>query len=181
FNEEAVVRAVFECEVPVISAVGHEVDFSISDFAADARAATPTQAAVLATPDINEVRFYVEDLSLTMENLLRQKTDAYREKVLRLSQSHALLAVFDRIQAFKNKTDSLSQTLQFNMDKMISGYYERLNSVQHRLEMANPRAPLERGFVRVLQNDSWIRKKADFKEKENFEMEWKDGKVQLNF
>jgi len=61
FNEESVARAVFHCEVPLISAVGHEVDFSISDFVADARAATPTQAAIVAAPDINEIRYMVED------------------------------------------------------------------------------------------------------------------------
>ncbi|MEX0930013.1 MAG: exodeoxyribonuclease VII large subunit, partial [Balneolales bacterium] len=62
FNEEAVARAVFNSNVPVISAVGHETDFSISDFMADARAATPTQAASMAVPDIGELRFQVEDL-----------------------------------------------------------------------------------------------------------------------
>src|SRR5699024_2476729 len=63
FNEEAVARALFACKVPTISAVGHEVDFSISDFVADVRAATPTQAAILSTPDINEVRMRADDLA----------------------------------------------------------------------------------------------------------------------
>jgi len=179
FNEEAVARAIFKCKIPVISAVGHEVDFSISDFVADARAATPTQTAIIATPDINEVRFYVEDLGTAIENRMQQKTDAYREKVLRLSQSHALHTVYDRIQSFKKTTDSLTQTLQYKMDKIISGYREKLKASHYRLEMANPKAPLDRGFVRVLQDKSWIRKKADFQENENFEMEWKDGEIKI--
>ena len=179
FNEEAVARAIFECKIPVISAVGHEVDFSISDFVADARAATPTQAAIIATPDINEVRFYVEDLSTAMENRIRQKTDAYREKVLRLSQSHALHAVYEQIQSFKNRTDSLTQTLRYKMDKILSGYRERVSSSHYRLELMNPTAPLERGFVRILQDKSWIRKKDDFQVRKNFDVEWKDGVVKI--
>jgi len=179
FNEEAVARAIFECKIPVISAVGHEVDFSISDFVADARAATPTQAAIIATPDINEVRFYVEDLSTAMENRIRQKTDAYREKVLRLSQSHALHAVYEQIQSFKNRTDSLTQTLRYKMDKILSGYRERVSSSHYRLELMNPTAPLERGFVRILQDKSWIRKKDDFQVRKNFDVEWKDGVIKI--
>jgi len=179
FNEEAVARAIFECEITVISAVGHEVDFSISDFVADARAATPTQAAIIATPDSNEVRFYIEDLSTTMENRIRQKTDAYREKVLRLSQSHALHAVYEQIQSFKNRTDSLKKSLRYEMDKILIGYRERVNAGHYRLELMNPKAPLERGFVRISQDNSWIRKKSDFHEKENFEMEWDDGIIKI--
>jgi exodeoxyribonuclease VII large subunit len=179
FNEEAVARAIFECKIPVISAVGHEVDFSISDFVADARAATPTQAAIIATPDINEVRFYVEDLSTAMENRIRQKTDAYREKVLRLSQSHALHAVYEQIQSFKNRTDSLTQTLRYKMDKILSGYRERVSSSHYRLELMNPTAPLERGFVRILQDKSWIRKKDAFQVRKNFDVEWKDGVIKI--
>lgn len=179
FNEEAVARAIFDCKIPVISAVGHEVDFSISDFVADARAATPTQAAIIATPDSNEVRFYIEDLSTSMENRIRQKTDTYREKVLRLSQSHALHAVYEQIQSFKNRTDSLTQTLRYEMDKSLSSYRERVNASRYRLELMNPKAPLERGFVRVFQDSSWIREKADFHEKESFEMEWKDGVTKI--
>src|SRR6056297_1368851 len=133
FNEEKVARAIFDCPIPVISAVGHDVDFSISDFVADARAATPTQAAIIATPDSNEVRFYIEDLSTTMENRIRQKTDAYREKVLRLSQSHALHAVYEQVQSFKNRTDSIKKSLRYEMDKILIGYRERVNAGHYRL------------------------------------------------
>jgi exodeoxyribonuclease VII large subunit len=84
FNEESVARAVFKCPVPVVSAVGHEVDFSICDFVADARAATPTQAAVLATPDINEIRFLVEDLNSGLSVLLNDRVNRYRESLRRL-------------------------------------------------------------------------------------------------
>jgi len=181
FNEEAVARAVFNCKVPVISAVGHEVDFSISDFTADARAATPTQAAVLASPDINEVRFYIEDLMDSLEKSLREKTGSFREKVLRLSQSHALNAVYDRILSFENKTNGIRQTLRYEAERILARSRQRLSEAKHRLELSDPNKPLERGYTRVMQNESWIRSKSQFAAEENFELVWKDGKQQVTF
>ena len=180
FNEESVARAVFNCKIPVISAVGHEVDFSISDFVADARAATPTQAAVIASPDINEVRFFVEDLTGELDKILHNKTGSYREKVLRLSQSHALNAVYDRILSFENKTKGIRQTVQYEMEKILSRYREKLSESKHRLEMADPNTPLERGYTRIMQNNTWIRTKSQFAEKKDFEVVWKDGKKEFS-
>ncbi|MDZ7682378.1 MAG: exodeoxyribonuclease VII large subunit [Fodinibius sp.] len=97
FNEEAVARALFDCKIPTISAVGHEVDFSISDFVADARAATPTQAAILATPDVNEVRMYTDDLSARLHDVMEQRVTKQKERIQQLVQSHALRAVRQKV------------------------------------------------------------------------------------
>ena len=105
FNEEAVARAVFHCEIPIISAVGHEVDFSISDFVADSRAATPTQAAVMAVPDINEIAAnriasMKEQLEYKTTGLLRNRRDfllAFQHRLDKQNPNEPLEKGFARV------------------------------------------------------------------------------------
>ncbi len=177
FNEEAVARALFASKIPVISAVGHEVDFSISDFIADARAATPTQAVMIAAPDINDLRLQIDDYSGTIEHHLKRKIDRYREYVFRLAHSHALLKVQDRIRHYKNRVDSLSDRIKSRFERKIMEHRSHLQRLQHALETENPKAPLEKGFVRILQQGEWVRTKSAFADKEGFKIEWKDGIV----
>lgn len=201
FNEELVARSIFECPVPVISAVGHEVDFSISDFVADVRAATPTQAAVLATPDINEIRFLVDDLASELISEVTDKVQRYGETVRRLGDAHALLVVKDRIKNQKERIGSLQENLGYGFDRLASDQRElirdfnnrieqRINEVVsrnkekftgllHRLEKRDPNDPLEKGFVRVWQDNSWVRIIENFKQTEKFELEWKNSRVEI--
>lgn len=85
FNEELLARAIFECKTPIISGVGHEVDFTICDFVADYRAATPTAAAIKATPDLMELKQNVANVEYTLSTLMKQKINIYKENFNRLS------------------------------------------------------------------------------------------------
>lgn len=220
FNEEIVARAIYKCTIPVVSAVGHEVDFSISDFVADARAATPTQAAIITAPDINELRFQIEDDVKALENLIRQKLQTYRDYVYRLAHSHALLVVQEKLTIQKNRIETLShrmksrfqqmllereaelqhlknevrqwsplakvqnhsaiienlrERLRNRSDKIITDKTSRYKAALSSLKEINPKAPLERGFSRVLQEGQWIRTKAAFNPEKHIRLEWKDG------
>ncbi|MDX1641293.1 MAG: exodeoxyribonuclease VII large subunit [Balneolaceae bacterium] len=220
FNEEIVARALHKCSIPVVSAVGHEVDYSISDFVADARAATPTQAVIISTPDIHELRFQIEDDVKRLESLIAQKIQYYRDYVDRLAYSHALLVVQEKLTIQKNKIDTLSdkvrsrfrqlileresalqnlankvkqqspeyaiqnysglvdtfrERLQNRSEKMINEKKVRYNKVLSRLKEINPKAPLERGFSRILQDGNWIRSKSAFDSEKSYQIEWKDG------
>jgi len=224
FNEEAVARAIFNCSIPVVSAVGHEVDFSISDFVADARAATPTQAVTISTPDINELRFQVEDDLKKIESLIKQKFQYYRDYVDRLAHSHALLVVQEKLTIQRNKVENLSERLnslfrrimtenrtklqhlanlveQRNPGLIVQNYIGTVESLREKLQNRserilteksashqelfaklreiNPKAPLERGFSRILQNGIWIRSSSKFDLEKDLEIEWKDGTVHL--
>jgi exodeoxyribonuclease VII large subunit len=220
FNEEIVARAIFKCPIPVISAVGHEVDFSISDFVADARAATPTQAVVIAAPDINELRYQIEDYTYTISQAVRRKVDQYREYVTRLAHSHALLVVQEKLKFQQSRVATLQSraevriaqifTERRSLVQLLSGRVEKHNPVavlDHRKEAVariteklrnrfekivgskqvqlqeqlsllkemNPKAPLDRGFTRILQQGEWIRSREAFREDEPMQIEWKDG------
>lgn len=179
FNEEAVARALFACKVPVVSAVGHEVDFSISDFVADARAATPTQAAILATPDINEIRMLADDLSNRLTTVVEDRVANQKERVQNLLKSHALLAVKEKVANSHERVNNLIERISHRREMLFMHKKERLNNLLHRLEQQNPNAPLEKGFVRVEQDGDWIRKSVEFVEGEGFELIWKDGRRQF--
>lgn len=179
FNEEVVARAIFDCPIPVISAVGHEVDFSISDFVADARAATPTQAALIAAPDINELRYQLEDYTRGLSIILQQKIQRYREYVDRLARSHALLVVQERMKHQQNLADNLCEKLHNRFARIMMEKQSRIQQLSASLERLNPKAPLERGFTRVLQNGKWIRSKDAFSEEQPVIIEWKDGKLNV--
>lgn len=197
FNEEAVARAIYECRIPVISAVGHEVDFSISDFVADLRAATPTQAAVLAVPDLIEVRFAVDDLARRLNGALDLRLERYRETLLRFGEAWSLRSLQERvatraqrIQLLRNNLDqrleALAATqreqigiqrmkLEIRMEQILHPLRERLAEQRIRLEKNDPDAPLRLGYTRVWQDQKWIRNLAEFSPGEEHTLEWKDG------
>lgn len=179
FNEEAVARAVYQCEIPLISAVGHEVDFSISDFVADERAATPTQAAVIAVPDINEIRYLVEDHSRKLELHTSGAIELYKDKVANMARSHALLAVRQKMENARSRINSYTEKLSHRSDTVLHEQKMRLNNLHHLLEKKNPNEPLEKGFVRVWQEGKWIRKPDHLQKQESMELEWKDGKIKV--
>lgn len=180
FNEEAVARAVFACELPLISAVGHEVDFSISDFVADVRAATPTQAAVLATPDINEVRLQVDDLFRRIELNTKGAVQYYKDRVGSLAKSHALLAVRQKMNQARSTIQSHRNELSFRVQTLLNDKNTQLTGLIHRLEKQNSNDPLKKGFVRVWQDEKWVRSSDNFNKNQNFDLEWNEGRTKID-
>lgn len=179
FNEEAVARALFDCRVPTISAVGHEVDFSISDFVADARAATPTQAAILATPDINEVRLFTDDLSTRLHTVVEELIAHRKERVQQLVKSHALQAVQQKVNAMSDRIQGLRERLAHRQEVLFMKKQNKLSNLQHRLELLNPNAPLEQGFTRIWQDDDWVRSSEEYDSQKASTIEWKDGEFEI--
>jgi exodeoxyribonuclease VII large subunit len=180
FNEEAVARALFNCNVPTISAVGHEVDFSISDFVADARAATPTQAPVIATPDINEVRMFADDLTTRLHDIVEQRVTDQKERIQQLVQSHALQVVQQKVSSNHEKVNNLLDRLRHRREVHFMKKHEKLNELSHRLELKNPNTALEQGYSRIWQDDEWIRSVDAFNTDKEMTIEWEDGEETVN-
>lgn len=156
FNDEQVVRAVAASEAPVISGVGHETDFTLTDFAADLRAPTPTGAAVFAVPDIAEVQITLNGLKLmvnqTMENYLGLRRAKLLEKNNRLVNLSPSWLIKGRMQ----RLDNTSLKMDHLIDVFFSIKQQRLELVQEKLISFDPRHILKMGFALVEDQDGIV-------------------------
>lgn len=200
FNEEAVARAIAACPVPVVSAVGHETDFSISDFVADVRAATPTQAAMMVAPDQNEIRMRVDDLWSAASRTALNRVDRMADRVARLQERTGRRALVEGLSRRMERIDgllqrgsnrltarllrvgdripTLRQRAEHAMMRSMGLRQHRLDLLAGKLESLNPDRPLELGFTRVMQNGSWVRRAGQL-ESGAVEVVWSDGKRTL--
>lgn len=151
FNDEHVARAVAACPVPIISGVGHETDFTLTDFAADYRAPTPTAAAEIATPDRLELRS-------TIDGLIRQAQATLNDRLTRsrweLSVQEAALSRLSPMYAINNyrqRLDEVAMRLDTAMQSQLKDIRRQLAHLAHTLESLNPQAVLKRGYAIVIR------------------------------
>lgn len=138
FNEEAVARAIRACRVPVISGIGHEVDFTIADFAADLRAPTPTAAAELASPDIADWRRRIDQLGQARQRLQRQAQQQSALRLQRASQRLIALHPGRRLQDRAQRLDELESRLQRALRQHLDLRRARWSALQARLLATRP-------------------------------------------
>ena len=144
FNEEIVARAIHACPIPIVSAVGHEIDFSISDFTADLRAPTPSAAAELIVPDAGELSARLEALSKAL-NSQAERALHYWETVLDHTSRSALTREPLRVLAETEQAlDYLEMTLRSRAESQLKSYERELREVDHALQLCHPGSKLER-------------------------------------
>lgn len=172
FNEEIVAYAIYNSEIPIISAVGHEVDFTIADFVADLRAPTPSAAAELAVPSQTELKRKIEDIEYTIKNLL---VSALKNKKLKLN-SIKLISPQDIIENYFLRLDASTKEIINRMEKIISINKEKYVGVLSRLDALSPLKVLKRGFaVPVDEDENVIKSVSELDEKKNFVLRLFDG------
>ena len=177
FNDESLAYAVYECKTPIISAVGHETDFTICDFVADLRAPTPSAAAELAVPDVRDLKKQFENVQSRLVNTLSARTDYLRQRLLTLSQRPVLQSpqsyFDDRRMAVARDEERLYQLVGNRIERermKLFAQNEKLNSL-------NPLSVLGRGFsVAFGEDGKAIRSVDELPEGTEFELLLKDGK-----
>ena len=200
FNEEIVARAIFECTIPVISAVGHEIDFTIADYVADMRAPTPTGAAEMAVPNISDLINNINNLKIRLNESINKKINYQKLYLDAIKNSYAiknpLIMYENKKQKLDILIDNLNKTLlkkydnakhKFDLlknnyilnnpnllykDKMI-----KLDNLIDKLELINPLGVLKRGYSLIYIDNKVLKNIKDVKTNDNLVIKLHDGEI----
>ena len=200
FNEEIVARAIYECETPVISAVGHEIDFTISDFVADLRAATPTAAAEIAAPPYVEIKNGVNQLDSRANLAINKILDQNKNKLDNIISKRLFTSPGEIYAPKEMMLDGIINRLQHSSESLIMKNQNRLDLVKNsnvfknpqeiiknqkenyllqlsKLEILNPLNTLKRGYTLAKSDGKLISSAKQLKSGDNLEVEFEDGNV----
>ena len=156
FNEEIVVRAIHASKIPVISAVGHEVDVTLADLVADVRALTPSEAAELAVPSAQELLAQIAVLQRQLTKSLYNRVSSARLRLQRLSSRPVLAKPTSRLRLLSRRLDDLDESATRSLRRRQSRLREKLASLSARLETLSPLATLTRGYSVTTREDASI-------------------------
>lgn len=178
FNEEPVVRAIAACPVPLISAVGHETDFTLADFAADVRAATPSQAAELAVPDRSEVMRQVENLTGQLTRQVQRELALRRQRLEGLLNSRVMRDPQSMLAERRQRLDFLLAGLQRTAKAELQSKQHKLGLILNRLAAINPVAVMGRGYGIVTKQDKLVSSIQTVEIDDELQLTFTDGHVQ---
>lgn len=180
FNEEIVARAVFESEIPIISAVGHETDFTICDFVSDMRAPTPSAAAEIATPSLDDINYKLNNIKNRMNKSLINNIQVNEYK---------LNSTFDKINSYLEsyiirdkiiQLDKIYDKISFEIENNIYTKNEKLSNIGAILHNLSPLATIDRGYSIVQKDGEVINSVKELKFKDNIDIVLKDGNIECS-
>lgn len=175
FNEEIVARAIFASKIPIISAVGHEVDFSIADFVADLRAPTPSVAAELVVRHRNEIHDNLRILCYTMSDSLKNQADSVRERVVSLLASYSFNRPRDLIREMTQRVDEFDRNLGISFSHLSQVIHNRHQTLMHRLEALSPRGALRRGYAIIRKQGRVVASVRKLARNDKASIQFQDG------
>ena len=201
FNEEIVARAIYECSIPTISAVGHEIDFTISDFVADLRAPTPTRAAELAVPAISDVTNYLNQIKIRLNKAMQNKVEIQKQKLLEITSRYIFTNPISMYQTKEMVFDSLIDRLKYATTNLVTKkekkYLELKNSyifktpfqlidkkankylqIVYKLETRSPLETIKRGYTMTKKDNKVITSSKKIKKGDHLEINFSDGSVE---
>ncbi len=158
FNDERVARAIYGCETPVISAVGHEPDVTIADFVADARASTPSNAAEIAVPDQTELRRWLRDAGERMEQSQEARLETLRQRLETLRSSRVMTDQLSYVQDRRMELDHVQRRLGDLAGALVSRKRERFSALSAALDAMSPLKVLGRGYAMARGEDGTVLK-----------------------
>lgn len=200
FNEEIVARAIYECKIPTISAVGHEIDFTIADFVADLRAPTPTGAAEMAVPQLSDMKNYLNQVNIRLNNTINNKINNNKRKLNDIMARNIFknpMIIYEKKELY---FDSILERLKFSLKSLTSTKEKELIKVKNsyilknphqllekkgnkylqlvsKLETLSPLLTLQRGYTMTKKEGKVITKSTDLKKKDIIEIVFSDGSV----
>lgn len=202
FNEEDVARAIYECSIPTISAVGHEVDFTIADFVADLRAPTPTGAAEMAVPQISDVKNYLDQINIRLNKSLVNKININKKHLEEIKKHYVFTNPVSIYQSKELVFDALVERLRFSLTNLVHIKEKKYNEIMSsiiiknpynliekkgnkylqvisKLEALSPLKTLQRGYSITKMNGKVINSVKDIKKDDKLEINLNDGNIDV--
>jgi exodeoxyribonuclease VII large subunit len=147
FNEEVVARSIYNSRIPIISAIGHEIDITIADLVADKRALTPSEAGELIVPRKDLLIEKIEKFKARLLQSLTGKLRLSKEKLVRIANSYAMKQPFDRLNRWQQRLDEFAQRLNLNITHVLNTERGKLSGIAGKLESLSPLNVLKRGYA----------------------------------
>ena len=179
FNEEIVAYAIFNSKVPVISGVGHEIDFTIADFVADLRAPTPSVAMELATPNVEDIEHFITDTFFEIYSLIENKIDDKKSIIKKSISSYTFRYPFERIRKNSQAVDQLSLLLGKEIDKILLAIRNKISILTKSLEANDVDKTLKKGFTLIKQNSKFVTRKKIYNLNNPAVIKFYDGEIEI--
>lgn len=177
FNEEIVARAIFNSKIPIISGVGHEIDFTISDFVSDLRAPTPTGAAIAATRDKEEILNYLNTCKNRISIALSNKLDSCKELLIKYKSNYILNNPTRLYDIQEQKLDILYDKLNNAIRSKMDNLTNLINTFNIKLDLLNPVNILDKGYSIVYKDNKIVKDIKSINEDDNIDIMVKNGKI----
>jgi exodeoxyribonuclease VII large subunit len=179
FNEEVVARAIYESKIPIISAVGHEIDFTISDFVADLRAPTPSAAIELATPNKDDLFAFIDEFSYYFTQNISEIISDLKEEVGHTTSSYGFRYPGDLIKNEFQFLDNLIFRFQNFFNNRFSIDKNKLTLLESIIQSYNIQSTLKRGYAIIKQGGKIIPRLQNFEQEKSAEIKFYDGEVKI--
>ena len=179
FNEEIVAKAIFDCKTPIISAVGHEIDYTIADFVADLRAPTPTGAAEIAVPNIIDIISHLNHLKIRLNESILKNLNLKKLYFDSLRNSYIIKNPNFIYENKRQKLDLIETTLNSNILLKLENNKKEINNLLIQLDLLNPLNILKRGYSLTYKNNKIVKSIKNIKEKDNLTIKLSDGKINV--
>ncbi len=181
FNDEMLARTISASDIPIISAVGHETDFTICDFVSDMRAPTPSAAAEIAVPDMQELKRKINNIISRESSVLSLKIDSYRKRLSLIKNSRVLLSPMNMIDDKNLSVLELSKKLDNLIDLSISEKRHKLSAAVGQLNALNPLSIVSRGYSAIFDDTgSVVKSIKDVNVGETVDLKVSDGTIKAN-
>lgn len=177
FNSEALARKIFDSKIPIISAVGHEIDYTICDFVADLRAPTPSSAAELATPDLKDLLASQDILVKRMSRAVSNKIEIERQKVSRSIEKTHTIVQKDMIDMSYVRLDRMQERMAASVDRRMVDYKNKLSLIGVSMGNLNPFSVMDRGYSVVESSGGLVQKTTDVELGEDIDILLSDGSL----
>lgn len=179
FNEEIVARAIFDSKIPVISGVGHEIDFTIADFVADLRAPTPSAAIELATPNRDDILEALRNYSDRIEQTTLEKIEGSTEAVNSLLNSYAFRNIENKVNTAIQKVDNLYSSINRSILQLHKNQLQHLKLLEKSIEGFNIEKTLKKGFTLIKQNGKFVERSKQLSKDRNFKIKFFDEEIEI--